>query len=164
MSTTATTLAGDTVAANSAISKAKRTLSYLYSPSKNPLPHGLFARKTVILLRTLRYLSIFIIHRVFRSLRYATVGAISAAVAGSAFGTITGGVGFLLAPQGILAGAGVGLLWGLARVGWGMAYKRVRSGQAGDGKVDARADERGETEYNKRRGVEDAVGGPVEIW
>jgi len=62
-----------------------------------------------------------------------------AAVSGTAIGSMVSGVGFLVAPTGILGGAGVGLVWALAKFGW----KRV-GGRTGDG--DARRDEREDAE------------------
>lgn len=47
------------------------------------------------------------------------------------------GVGFLLAPTGILGGATVGLLWGVGKFGWRRFAKKAR-----DGTGDARRDER----------------------
>ena len=48
----------------------------------------------------------------------------------------------MIAPTGIVGGAGVGLLWGLGKFGWRTLAKRVRSGEVHG--ADAREDERSE--------------------
>lgn len=71
-----------------------------------------------------------------RYAKYAATGALIAAVSGTAIGSLVSGVGFLVAPTGILGGAGVGLIWALAKFGW----RRV--GRKGAASEDPRRDER----------------------
>lgn len=75
-----------------------------------------------------------------RYAKYAATGALIAAVSGTAIGSVVSGVGFLVAPTGVLGGAGVGVLWALGRFGW----RRVGRGREGEG--DARRDERVDAE------------------
>lgn len=128
---------------STALQTTRRNAAYLFDPKSNPGPA---ARKTRLLLRSARYIFVFAFWRLVRYAKYAAVGALTAAVAGTAFGTVTGGIGFVFAPPGILAGAGVGLLWGVAKFGWRTAVARVRSGktEGADPRSDERADGEGE--------------------
>lgn len=51
------------------------------------------------------------------------------------------GAAFVVAPTGILAGAGVGLLWGLGKFGWRRFARKARKG-GGERGSDPRRDER----------------------
>ncbi|KAF2222811.1 hypothetical protein BDZ85DRAFT_166300, partial [Elsinoe ampelina] len=108
-----------------ALQNVRRNTAFLIDPTKSEGPQR---RRTRALLRTLRYIGIFVFWRLVRYAKYAAVGALTAAVAGTAIGSMTAGVGFILAPPGIFAGAGVGLVWGLGKFGWRTLAKRVRSG------------------------------------
>ncbi|GAM84669.1 hypothetical protein ANO11243_026680 [Dothideomycetidae sp. 11243] len=123
---------------SNAIQSTRRNAAYLLDPKHNPGPTQ---RKARYFLRTLRYIFVFAFWRLVRYAKYAAVGAATAAVAGTAFGTVTGGIGFVLAPPGILAGAGIGLIWAIAKFGWRTAVGRVRRGDTG---ADPRRDEREE--------------------
>ncbi|KAF4547910.1 Hypothetical protein D9617_34g040900 [Elsinoe fawcettii] len=120
-----------------ALQKVKRNTAFLIDPSKSAGPER---RRTRALLRTLRYIGVFLFWRLVRYAKYAAVGALTAAVAGTAIGSMTAGVGFILAPPGIFAGGAVGLLWGLGKFGWRTLAKRVRTGDVHG--ADARGDER----------------------
>lgn len=86
-----------------------------------------------------------------RYAKYAAVGALVAAVSGTAIGSVVSGAAFVVAPTGILGGAGVGLVWALARFGWRRARGR---GGRGEGKgEDPRADERADAEGVEEREV-----------
>ena len=119
-----------------ALATTRKDAAYLISPKDSPAPAS---RRTRVLLRSLRYIFVFAFWRLVRYAKYAAAGALTAALAGTALGTVTGGVGFILAPPGILAGAGVGLIWAVAKFGWRTAASRIRSG---DTEVSAREDER----------------------
>jgi len=72
-----------------------------------------------------------------RYVKYAAIGALTAAIAGTAIGSVASGAAFFIAPPGILAGAGVGLVWGLGKFGWRTLAHRVRRGDVyADAKVD----------------------------
>lgn len=77
-----------------------------------------------------------------RYAKYAAVGALVAAVSGTAIGSVVSGAAFVVAPTGILGGAGVGLVWALARFGWRRAKGR-REGKGEDPRADERADAEG---------------------
>ncbi|KAF2154397.1 hypothetical protein K461DRAFT_293047 [Myriangium duriaei CBS 260.36] len=128
---------------STALQTTRRNAAYLLDPKANPGPGRRHVR---FFLRSLRYIAIFAFWRLVRYAKYAAVGAITAAVAGTAIGTLTGGIGFVLAPPGIFAGAGVGLVWGIAKFGWRTAVGRVRRGETG---ADARRDESGEAHEEK---------------
>lgn len=85
------------------------------------------------------------------------MGALVAAVSGTAIGSVVSGAAFVVAPTGILGGAGVGLLWAAARFGWRRASKRVQrrgereQAQGEDPRADERRDAEGEGESRERR-------------
>jgi hypothetical protein len=93
----------------------------------------------------LRYIAIFIFWRLVRYAKYAAVGALITAVAGTAIGSVASGAAFFIAPPGILSGAGVGLLWAVGRFGWRRARARMQRAQQ-DERVDPREDEKADAE------------------
>lgn len=129
---------------SSSLEAAKRNAQFLWDPKSNNAPTR---RRTRALLRTLRYVGKFIFWRLVRYAKYAAVGAIAAAVAGTTIGSVASGAAFVLAPTGIVGGAGVGLLWGLGKFGWRTLARKVRSGEAHH--ADARADEKAEDDKSE---------------
>jgi len=119
----------------------RQKLSYLVSPQGPNQPAKL---RTRTILKTLHYVTVCIFWRALRTLRYAIAGSLIAAVAGSALGPLVGGAAFFLAPPGILAGAGVGVLWALARFRWRKFRKTVKEG--GKDGTSARSDEKSDAE------------------
>lgn len=80
------------------------------------------------------------------------MGALATAVAGTAIGSVVSGAAFVIAPTGILGGAGMGLLWAVGKFGWRRAKKRVDAkGRGGDPRMDERADAEGEEEVKPIR-------------
>ena len=135
----------------SRVQKTKATLQYLYDPkTAHQQPAHLHTRT---FLRSLRYVFIFAFWRLVRYAKYAIVGAAVAAVSGTVIGSVASGAAFLIAPTGILGGAGVGLLWAVAKFGFRRAKKRMQR-QDGDG--DPRRDERDDAEDGQRRAKEEA--------
>lgn len=130
---TTTPTSSQTQTQQSHLQKTTSHLKYLYSPTPANQPAHL---RTRTLLRSFRYLALFVFWRVVRYAKYAATGALIAAVSGTAIGSLVSGVGFLVAPTGILGGAGVGLIWALAKFGW----RRV--GRKGAASEDPRRDER----------------------
>jgi hypothetical protein len=108
-----------------ALQSFRRNASYLFNPDNDHRPARF---RTRALLKTLRYVSIFIFWRLVRYAKYALVGSLVAAVAGTAIGSVASGAAFVIAPTGIFAGAGVGLLWGLGKFGWRTLARRARNG------------------------------------
>lgn len=139
MSATAVDHAATQASSSTSLEAAKRNLQFLYDPNS---PNAPTRRRTRALLRTLRYIGKFLFWRLVRYAKYAAVGAITAAIAGTAIGSVASGAAFVIAPTGIVGGAGVGLLWGLGKFGWRTLARKVRSGEAHDS--DARADEKAE--------------------
>lgn len=125
----------------SKLSKASDSIKYLYDPAHAPQPDRLRTRS---LLRSVRYISIFIFWRLFRYAKYAAMGALATAVAGTAIGSVVSGAAFVIAPTGILGGAGVGLLWAVGKFGWRRARASVDG--KGSGRGDARRDEKEDAE------------------
>ncbi|PNS21048.1 hypothetical protein CAC42_3385 [Sphaceloma murrayae] len=146
----------------SALETTRRNAAYLINPSKSTAPTR---RRTRAILKTARYIGTFIFWRLVRYAKYAAVGAVTAAIAGTAIGSFASGVGFILAPPGILAGAGVGLVWGLGKFGWRTLARRVKSGdvERADARGDEHRDGKGEAEVEEVPRMK--VGGPrVDIW
>ena len=141
-------------AQHTTLQSVRRNAQYLLDPQHSPAPDR---RRTRTLLRTARYLGVFLFWRLVRYAKYAAVGAATAAVAGTFVGSMVSGVGFLLAPPGILAGAGVGLLWSVGKSGWRTVVGRVRRGDVhgADARGDERADERGREVEGVRQPVVD---------
>ncbi|TKA25238.1 hypothetical protein B0A50_05936 [Salinomyces thailandicus] len=139
MAHTTSLAAQDPAHANSesALQKSKAAIKFLVDPKTGPQPGGL---QTRTLLRSLRYITIFLFWRLVRYAKYAAVGAAVAAVSGTAIGSVASGAAFFLAPTGILGGAGIGLLWAVGRFGWRRARARVGKG-GHEGHGDPRKDE-----------------------
>lgn len=129
-----------TSSSSTTLQTAKRNLQFLYDPSSPG--NAPTKRRTRYLLRTLRYTLKFLFWRLVRYAKYAAVGALTAAIAGTAIGSVASGAAFVIAPTGIVGGAGVGLLWGLGKFGWRTLARRVRTGEVHG--ADAREDERSE--------------------
>jgi len=122
----------------SKLQKASDSIKYLYDPAHGPQPDRLRTRS---LLRSARYIAIFIFWRLFRYAKYAATGALAAAVAGTAIGSVVSGAAFVIAPTGILGGAGMGLLWAVGKFGWRRAKKRMD--RSGDPRRDEHEDAKG---------------------
>lgn len=83
------------------------------------------------------------------------MGALATAVAGTAIGSVVSGAAFVIAPTGILGGAGVGLLWAVGKFGWRRARARMDKkggrGTGGDPRKDEQADAEGAEEVKPVR-------------
>jgi hypothetical protein len=121
----------------SVIQRTKTNLAFLANPATAPSPTS---RRTRAFLRTARYTLKFIFWRLVRYAKYAAIGSLTAFVAGTAIGSAVSGVGFILAPTGILGGATVGLLWGVGKIGFRGWRKFAHKAKQGAG--DARLDEK----------------------
>lgn len=128
----------------SSLQKAKRTVNFLVNPDASS--NAPDRRRTRALLRSFRYITIFLFWRLVRYAKYAAVGAVTAAIAGTAIGSVASGAAFIIAPPGIFAGAGVGLLWGLGKFGWRVLGRRVRTGETHS--ANPRLDEQAEHHHN----------------
>lgn len=123
--------------ASSALQSAKQNIAFLMHPDKAHAPARF---RTRTFLRSVRYITVFIFWRLVRYAKYVAIGSATAALAGTAIGSLITGAGFIIAPTGIFAGAGVGLLWGMGKFGWRILASRLRTGAAQG--ADPRADER----------------------
>nr|POE98786.1 hypothetical protein CFP56_73664 [Quercus suber] len=88
------------------LAAAKTSIKFMLDPQTGPQPTQL---RTRAFLRSLRYVTIFLFWRLVRYAKYAAVGALVAAVGSTAIGSVLSGAAFVVAPTGILGGAGVGL-------------------------------------------------------
>ncbi|KAK5724809.1 hypothetical protein LTR15_004858 [Elasticomyces elasticus] len=125
-----------------ALAKAKNTIQYMIDPKTGAQPTRL---RTRAFLRSFRYVLIFAFWRLVRYAKYAAVGAIVAAIGSTAIGSVVSGAAFVIAPTGILGGAGIGIMWAVAKFGWRRARARVQKGQH-DGHADPRHDERADAQ------------------
>jgi hypothetical protein len=123
----------------------RQNLSYLIAPASTDKPGRL---RTRAVLKTLRYATVFIFWRLIRSLRYALVGSVVAAIGSTFLAPFTGPLAFVIAPPGIIAGAAMGLVWAFAGYKWKRFAKTVKEGKV-DG-ADARGDERDDAEDGTR--------------
>ena len=140
-------------------SQAKANIKFLIDPQKGPQPSQL---RTRAFLRSLRYILVFSFWRLVRYAKYAAVGALTAAVASTAIGSVVSGAAFVIAPTGILGGAGVGLVWAVAKFGWRRAHKKLKKGEHHGG--DPRKDERDDAEVGKREADVRVPTARVEPW
>ncbi|PPJ53478.1 hypothetical protein CBER1_00414 [Cercospora berteroae] len=122
------------------LATTKFNMKYLFDPKNASHQPSQF--RTRALLRSLRYVTIFIFWRVVRYAKYAAIGAITAALATTAIGSVVSGVGFVVAPTGIVGGATIGLVWAVAKFGWRRVWKDGKKSGEADGHGDARRDER----------------------
>ncbi|KAL3420334.1 hypothetical protein PVAG01_08833 [Phlyctema vagabunda] len=122
------------VKSKTALTHLRQNLSYLYSPSAvaaegTAKPGRL---RTRALLRSLHYLGVFVFWRVVRYAKYAVVGSVLATLGG---GFMLSGVGWVLAPPGIVGSLGIGLVWAVGR--WG--FRKLSVGEAASARLQERA-------------------------
>jgi sulfite exporter TauE/SafE len=110
------------IRSSSALKSAQQNIKFLFSPDSTSSPRPARLR-TRALLRSLRYIGIFVFWRVVRYAKYALVGSIVAAVGASAFGGVVSGAAFVLAPPTLATSVGIGLIWAAGK--WGFRKMRV---------------------------------------
>ncbi|RDL41546.1 Uncharacterized protein BP5553_01525 [Venustampulla echinocandica] len=110
------------VRSSSALRSAKQNLHFLFSPNSPNAPRPAHLR-TRALLRSLRFIGIFVFWRIVRYAKYALIGSIAAAAGATAFGGAVSGLTFLLAPPTLATSVGVGLIWAMGK--WGFRKMRV---------------------------------------
>jgi hypothetical protein len=117
------------IRSSSALTSARKNLKYLWNPNSPTAPERF---RTRALLRSLRYLGIFIFWRIVRYAKYALAAAAVSAIGATAFGGAASGFGFILAPPGILASVGIGTIWMAGKYGFrkmGIGEKAVAEGE-----------------------------------
>lgn len=115
------------IKSSSALRSAKQNFQFLFSPDSPTSPRPARLR-TRALLRSLRYIGIFIFWRVVRYAKYAVVGSVVAAVGAS---SVFSGAAFVLAPPTILTSLGLGMVWAVGK--WG--FKKMHVGEMGVAEV-----------------------------
>jgi hypothetical protein len=118
----------------SALTSAKQNLHFLFAPDSPSSPRPAHLR-TRALLRSLRYIGIFIFWRIVRYAKYAVVGSIVAALGATAFGGVVSGVGWILAPPTILGTAGIGVVWAIGKWGFRKMVVGERMAEGGQREV-----------------------------
>ncbi|KAF7189199.1 hypothetical protein HII31_09621 [Pseudocercospora fuligena] len=141
---------------SSAYKNARRNFNYLINPGTSDQP-GRF--RTRALLRTLRYISQFVIWRLVRWAKYAAVAFAVATVGG----TLVSGAGFVLAPTGIAGSIVAASVWGIGKY---IARKAHNRWKDSGGDVGNAARERAGDEARDRRLVTDSteVGASAVPW
>lgn len=111
------------IRSSSALHDAKRSLHYLFAPDSPNATRPAHLR-TRALLRSLRYIGIFVFWRIVRYAKYALVGSVVAALGASAFGGVLSGAAFVLAPPTLLTSIGIGTIWAMGK--WGFRKMKVK--------------------------------------
>ncbi|KAJ4390077.1 hypothetical protein N0V93_007550 [Gnomoniopsis smithogilvyi] len=111
------------IRSSSALHDAKRSLHYLFAPDSPNAPRPAHLR-TRALLKSLRYIGIFVFWRIVRYAKYALVGSVVAAVGASAFGGVLSGAAFVFAPPTLLTSIGIGTIWAMGK--WGFRKMKVK--------------------------------------
>lgn len=111
------------IRSSSALHDAKRSLHYLFAPDSPNAPKPAHLR-TRALLKSLRYIGIFVFWRIVRYAKYALVGSVVAAVGASAFGGVLSGAAFVFAPPTLLTSIGIGTIWAMGK--WGFRKMKVK--------------------------------------
>lgn len=119
------------IRSSSALRSAKHNLHYLFAPDSPNAPRPARLR-TRALLKSLRYIGIFVFWRIVRYAKYALVGSVVAAVGASAFGGAISGAAFVLAPPTLLTSVGIGAIWAVGK--WG--FRKVRVGEMAAAEVE----------------------------
>ncbi|KAK5946012.1 hypothetical protein PMZ80_000151 [Knufia obscura] len=100
---------------NSALANAKRNFTYLISPTSTTTSTRPTRLRTRALLRTLRYISQFILWRLVRWAKYAAVGALVAGIGATAFGSVITGAAWIAAPPTIGVSVMASVIWGVGK-------------------------------------------------
>ncbi|CAG8982578.1 hypothetical protein HYALB_00007294 [Hymenoscyphus albidus] len=118
----ASTEARAEIRSSTALTSAKKNIQFLFSPDSPNAPRPVHLR-TRALLRSLRFIVIFVFWRIVRYAKYALVGNVMAAIGASAFDGVVSGAAFVLAPPTIMTSVGVGLIWAMGK--WGFRKMMV---------------------------------------
>ena len=142
----------------SAFAAYHRNLHYLLAPSSSTQPARF---RTRALLRSLHYLGKFILYRLVRYAKYAAVAFAVGAIGAGVFGSVVSGVGFIVAPTGILGSIAAAGVWGTGRFIARRAHKKwiERGGDAGE-TLREQAEESGMKAGERKAGV-GLVGDPA---
>lgn len=130
---------------SSALKAARRNLAYLYDPKNSPNHPTRF--RTRALLRSLRYITIFVFWRLVRWAKYVAIGSLVAAVSATALGGAVTGVGWLAAPPTIGASILSAVVWQTGK--WG-AKKLNKRWEKQGGDIGEEARERADAEDPSR--------------
>jgi hypothetical protein len=107
----------------SALISARRNLSFLINPSKAGTGNSPTRLRTRALLRTLRYISIFVFWRVVRYAKYIAIASVVASVGAAASGVIAP-FAWLAAPPTMGAAILSAGVWGVGRFGARRLHRR----------------------------------------
>ncbi|APA10905.1 predicted protein [Sclerotinia sclerotiorum 1980 UF-70] len=116
---------------SSALASLTQNIQYLISPSSPTSPKPVRLR-TRALLRTLHSVAVFIFWRVIRYAKYAVVGSIVAALSATTIGSFATGIGWVVAPTGIVGVLGMSTLWWVGK--WG--FSKTKTGKRWGRKVE----------------------------
>ncbi|KAJ8068950.1 hypothetical protein OCU04_002631 [Sclerotinia nivalis] len=133
---------------SSALTSLTQNIQYLISPGSPTSPKPVRFR-TRALLRALHSITAFIFWRVIRYAKYAVVGSIVAALSATTIGSFATGIGWVVAPTGIVGVLGMSSLWWVGK--WG--FSKTQMGKRWERKVEEEADrlEREDREVRKEQ-------------
>lgn len=119
---------------STALANARRNFNYLINPAKAGAGDRPGRLRTRALLRTVRYITQFIIWRLVRWAKYAAVGALVAAISATAVGGFVSGAAWIIAPPSIGASVLAASVWGVGKFAARRLHNRWRStgGDAGE--------------------------------
>ena len=143
---------------SSALVSAKRNFSYLINPDKAAHPSRF---RTRALLRTLRYVGIFVFWRIVRYAKYVAIASIVATVGAAASGVIAP-FAWLAAPPTMGAAIISASIWGVGKFGAKRLHKRWERTGKDEGRAQREAEE---TSPVKREGTwRDQTGPEAMAW
>ncbi|RAL64854.1 hypothetical protein DID88_001450 [Monilinia fructigena] len=135
---------------SSALTSITQNIHYLLSPSSPNSPKPVRFR-TRALLRALHSITVFIFWRLVRYAKYTAVGSIVAALSATTIGSFVTGIGWAVAPTGVVGVLGMSTLWWVGK--WG--FSKTNIGKRWEKKAEEEADrlerEDGETRKEQVR-------------
>lgn len=144
---------------SSALVSAKRNFSFLINPDRAANHPARF--RTRALLRTVRYISIFIFWRIVRYAKYVAIASIVATVGAAASGVIAP-FAWLAAPPTMSAAIISASIWGVGKFGAKRLHKRWEKTGKDEGRAQREAEE---TSPVKREGTwRDQTGPGANVW
>lgn len=144
---------------SSALVSARRNLGYLINPDKSADHPSRF--RTRALLRSVRYIGIFIFWRIVRYAKYVAVASIVATVGAAASGVIAP-FAWLAAPPTMTAAIISASIWGVGKFEAKRLHKRWEQSGKDEGRAQREAEE---TNPIKREGSwKDQTGPDATVW
>ncbi|QSZ37311.1 hypothetical protein DSL72_009405 [Monilinia vaccinii-corymbosi] len=120
---------------SSALTSITQNIHYLLSPSSPNSPKPVRFR-TRALLRALHSITVFVFWRIVRYAKYAAVGSIVAALSATTIGSLVTGIGWVVAPTGVVGVVGMSTLWWVGKWGFSKTNMGKRWGKRAEEEAD----------------------------